>query len=44
MLLQRACLMNSGVGCLGSPMPKLMGLKAGLGVTPANKRRSRSNG
>jgi hypothetical protein len=36
--------MNCGVGCLGSPIDKLMGERCGLGVTPENSARSRSNG
>ena len=36
--------MNCGVGCLGSPIDKLIGVRLGLGVTPENSARSRSNG
>jgi general secretion pathway protein C len=36
--------MNWGVGCLGSPIDRLIGDFAAFGVTPANKWRSRSNG
>src|SRR5450631_685407 len=36
--------MNCGVGCLGSPIDKLMGERCGSGVTLENSARSRSNG
>ena len=35
---------TAGVACLGSPMPRLMGAKSALGLTPSNRRRSRSKG
>src|SRR5690242_3002759 len=36
--------MNCGVGCLGSPIPRLIGLTAAFGATLANNARKRSNG
>ena len=36
--------MNGGVGCFGSPIERLIGASAGLGVTSANHCRNRSNG
>src|SRR4030095_7996623 len=33
-----------GVGCFGSPIDRLIGDSAALGVTPAKRARSRSNG